>query len=86
MNSASAITPIVFCASFAPWVNATHVPDASCPRRKPRFAIPTVTRKKIQRIASRSANAAAKAMIGAKIPGKITLCTMLSHCTPSDPD
>ena len=28
-NSASAITPIVFCASFAPCVNATNVPDAS---------------------------------------------------------
>ena len=29
--SASAITPIVFCASFAPCVNATHVPVKSCP-------------------------------------------------------
>ena len=28
VKSASAITPIVFCASFAPCVNATHVPDA----------------------------------------------------------
>ena len=28
MKSASAITPIVFCASFAPCVNATQVPDA----------------------------------------------------------
>ncbi len=28
---ASAITPIVFCASFAPCVNAMNVPDTSCP-------------------------------------------------------
>ena len=37
-------------------------------------------------IARRSAKAAAKAMIGAKIPGRTTLCTMLCHSTPSDPD
>ena len=35
--SASAITPIVFCASFVPWVNATNPPDTSCSRRKSRF-------------------------------------------------
>ena len=40
MASASAITPIVFCASFAPCVNATHVPvdelaEAERPVREP---------------------------------------------------
>ena len=29
LYSASAITPIVFCASFAPCVNASHVPEPS---------------------------------------------------------
>ena len=45
VTSASAITPIVFCASFAPWVKATNVPETSCPWRKLRFAIPGVIRK-----------------------------------------
>ena len=30
-KSASAITPIVFWASFAPCVNANHVPESNCP-------------------------------------------------------
>ena len=34
VNSASAITPIVFCASFAPWVYAKNVPESSWPSRK----------------------------------------------------
>ena len=43
-----AITPIVFCASFAPCVNAMNVPDASCPSRKPRLATPRVIFEKIR--------------------------------------
>ena len=30
---ASAMIPIVFCASFVPWVNATKPPETSCARR-----------------------------------------------------
>ena len=37
---ASAITPIVFCASFAPCVNAIHVPEKSCPMRNVRLPKP----------------------------------------------
>jgi hypothetical protein len=48
VKSASAITPIVFCASFAPCVNATHVPDASWPMRNVRFATPGVSQRKTQ--------------------------------------
>ena len=29
--------PIVFCASFVPWVNATKPPETSWSRRKTRF-------------------------------------------------
>ena len=35
--SASAITPIVFCASFVPCVKATNPPETSCSRRKIRL-------------------------------------------------
>jgi len=43
-----AITPIVFWASFAPWVNATHVPVPSWPSRKPRPATPGLSQTKAQ--------------------------------------
>ena len=36
------MTPIVFCASFAPCVNATQVPVTSWPSRNDRFASPGV--------------------------------------------
>ena len=57
-SSASAITPIVFCASFAPCVNAIHVPEKSCPMRNVRLPTPGVSRWKSQKIASSSRNAA----------------------------
>src|SRR3954454_24509727 len=85
-KSASAITPIVFCASFAPWVKATHVPDASWPRRKVRLAAPGEIQTSSQNIASSRANAPAKATAGATIAGIATLCTRPCHWTPSSPD
>ena len=36
-TSASAMIPIVFCASFVPWVRATKPPETSWPRRKTRL-------------------------------------------------
>jgi transposase InsO family protein len=38
-TSASPITPIVFCASFAPWVNESQALETIWPRRKPYGAI-----------------------------------------------
>ena len=35
--SASAMIPIVFCASFVPCVNATKLPETICARRNTRF-------------------------------------------------
>ena len=86
MKSASAITPIVFCASLAPCVNATQVPETSWPSRKPRPADAGVARWKIQKIASSSPNAARPAITGAASAGITTLCRMPCHSTPFEPD
>jgi hypothetical protein len=50
--------PIVFCASFVPWVKATKPPDTSCRRRKTRFTTPGWRLRMAQR--SRSMIAAAR--------------------------
>ena len=39
-TSASAMMPIVFWASLAPWLKETHALDPIWPRRKPRFPGP----------------------------------------------
>ena len=67
--SASAITPIVFCASFAPWVNAIQVPEKSCPIRNVRLPRPGVIRWNSQKIASRRRKPPANASAGAQSAG-----------------
>ena len=47
-TSASAMIPIVFCASFVPCVNATNPPETSWSRRKTRLTIPGERRRTIQ--------------------------------------
>src|SRR3954451_15240218 len=84
-NSASAITPIVFCASFAPCVKPIHVPDASWPSRKERFATPGVSRWKAQKIARSSGKPPANAIVGAQIAGITTLCVTPCQSTPLVP-
>ena len=84
-SSASAITPIVFCASFAPCVNATNVPENSCPIRNIRFAGEDGIRWKTQKIAISRTNAAANAIVGAMNAGMTTLWARVCHWTPSSP-
>ena len=85
-TSASAITPIVFCASFAPWLNDTHVEDAIWPSRKLRLAGPGCTRANSHSRASRTRNAESPATTGATSAGITTLCAMPCQSTPFVPD
>src|SRR5581483_3856796 len=86
VTSARVITPIVFCASFAPWLNATHVPDTSWPSRKPRLATPGVSQAKTQKIASSRRNAPTNASAGATTAGITTRWASPCQSTPLDPD
>src|SRR6266849_2138693 len=42
-TSASVMTPIAFCASFAPWLNAMKLDEINCNRRNARLAVPRGT-------------------------------------------
>ena len=84
--SASAMIPIVFCASLVPWVNATKLPDTICPRRKKRFTRLGDRRLMTQMMAIISAKATAKPTIGDRIPGMTTLSQMPFQLMTSSPD
>ena len=85
-NSASAITPIVFCASFAPCVNATNVPDASWPRPKaavadaagqpPEHPVDDDQQRKAHRMRARARS----------VPGSRHCGQARATSTPSSPD
>ena len=84
--SASAMTPIVFCASFVPCVNATKLPDTICARRNTRLTRLGDRLRMTQMITSISASAMRKPRIGDSIPGFTTLSQMPCHsmtCQPS---
>ena len=84
--SASAMMPIVFCASFVPCVNATKLPETSCARRKTRFTLlgrappdQPDDRRSSARTRSRSP------MSGESTPGMTTFSQMPLQSTTSSP-
>jgi hypothetical protein len=83
--SASAMTPIVFCASFVPCVNATKLPETICARRKTRLTRLGARLRMIQMITSISARAMRKPRIGDAIPGFTTLSQTPCHSMTSQP-
>ena len=84
-TSASAMIPIVFCASFVPWVSATNPPETSWPRRKTRLTRAGERRATIQTITVISANATAIPANGAISDGFSTFVQSPSHWTTSQP-
>ena len=79
------ITPIVFCASFEPWLNAMTDADASCARRKRRMSRPGCARRKSQRIATISATPTAKPTSGATSVGISTFSRIPLQSTECGP-
>ena len=77
--SASAITPIVFWASFVPCVNATKLPEKIWARRKTRFTRLGERRRITQMITSISPRAIAKPRIGESTPGLTTFSQTPLH-------
>ncbi len=77
--------PIVFWASFVPWVNATKPPDTSWSRRKTRFTVPGDRRWISHVIAIISAAAPNSPAKGAIRDGRSTFSRMPSHLTTSNP-
>ena len=77
--------PIVFWASFVPWVKATKPPETSCRRRKTRFTTPGWRLRMIHRSASMIAAARAIPKNGARSDGTSTLSTSPCHWTTSRP-
>ena len=78
-TSASAMIPIVFCASFVPCVSATKPPEMSCPRRKTRLTFAGDCRLITQTIEVISRNAIAMPANGAISDGFNTFCQMPAH-------
>ena len=71
--------PIVFCASFVPWVRATKPPETSCPRRKRRLIFAGDRRLITQTISVIRANASAMPANGAISEGFSTFCQRPAH-------
>ena len=74
--SASAMMPIVFCASFVPWVNATKLPETICARLNTRFTRLGDRRRITQMTTSIIVRARAKPIAGESTPGMTTLSQM----------
>ena len=85
MISASAMIPIVFCASFVPCVKATKPPETSWSRRKTRLTVPGERRRITQVIAIISAAAMASPANGAISEGISTLSFSPSQLTTLQP-
>ena len=77
--------PIVFCASFVPWVSATKPPETSWPRRKTRLTRAGERRATSQTMTVISANATASPANGAISDGFSTFVQSPSHWTTSHP-
>src|SRR5215204_768958 len=84
-TSASAMIPIVFCASFVPCVKATKAPEKSWSRRKMRFTMPGARFRMIQRTLIISAAARNAPSTGASKDGISTLSFSPSHWTTPRP-
>ena len=84
--SASAMMPIVFCASFVPCVNATKLPETICARRKTRFTLLGERRRMIQMIAIISAKAIANPSSGDRTPGLTTFSQIAAPVDDVEPD
>jgi hypothetical protein len=84
--SASAMMPIVFCASLAPWVNATNPPEISCRRRNARFTVPGERRPTSQSMRIITPAAPSAPATGATSEGISTFSVIPPHCTASVPD
>src|SRR4051812_14323079 len=84
-TSASAMTPIVFCASLVPWASASRPPETTCPARNPRATGPG-DRRAGTRYARRMPMAATgKASTGAVSAGTMTLPGSPPHWTSPGP-
>src|SRR5687768_6834551 len=79
------MTPIVFCASFVPWVNATKPAETTWSRRKILVTIPGRRVRKIQRIPSTIAAASTIPSSGDASDGRRTFSTTPSTSTTSNP-
>ena len=77
--------PIVFWASFVPWVRATKPPETSWPRRKTRLTFAGDRRLITHTISVIRANATAMPAKGAISDGFSTFCQRPAHSTTSQP-
>src|SRR4051794_6510225 len=84
-TSASAITPIVFCASFVPCESASRPLVASWPSRKPRVTRPGRSRPTIRYTTRIAIPATANARTGAISAGTTTLPSSPSPFTAFEP-
>src|SRR3954453_13632625 len=84
-TSASAITPIVFCASFVPCESASRPLVASWPSRKPRVTRPGRSRPTMRYTTRIAIPATANASSGAISAGTTTLPSRPSPLTAADP-
>ncbi len=77
--------PMVFCASFEPWLKATNAAEPVCASRKRRFTTPGCALRKIHNSAIMIMTPTAKPISGAATVGRSTFSTMPAHltlCTP----
>jgi len=84
-TSARAMMPIVFCASFVPWVSATKAPETSWPRRKTRLIFEGDLRLITHTITVMSTKAMARPAKGEMSDGFNTFCHRPDHCTTDHP-
>ncbi len=77
--------PIVFCASFVPWVSATKPPETSWPRRKTRLIFAGDLRLITHTISVMRTKATARPAKGEISEGFNTFCQRLDHCTTDQP-
>src|SRR5687768_17020773 len=84
-TSASAMIPIVFCASFVPCVNATNAPETSWNRRNTRLTLPGERRRISHVIPIINPAPSASPANGAISDGISTFSRSPSHWTTSNP-
>ena len=77
--------PMVFWASFVPWVNATKLPDTTCARRNTRFTRLGDRLRMIHMIPNIIVSAMTKPRVGERTPGFTTLFQIPFHLITSQP-